>query len=350
MEAEDQLSNDYNEIIDPFRGCTSLTIDEFSDKCEEFHPNDLSVLHLNIRGCRTNFNDFISILSTLDTSFSCIALTETNITDDIDVDYGINGYKCVNLYNGHGIKLYIKETLSFKCVEALTICNDVIECIFVKLSFKYNKDMLLGAVYRPHSSSVRTFNEYINVNILSKLKPNQTTLIYGDFNINLQNFCNDLPANEFVDLMQSHNLFQYVTEITRYNTINSANSSIIDHIWTNFNCAFSTYVIECGISDHYPILFQTEFVNTSNVTKITFRDYSPQNFERFITEFPDKWSSSNLGLTNVSDSVNNFLKWFNDMLNTYFPLKTKQLGTKTLKNPWINDGILICIKKKTQVL
>ena len=340
------VHDESNEINDQFKGCSSVTLDEFIDKCEEFRSNDFSVLHLNIRGCRTNFDDFSSFLATLDKSFSCIALTETNITNDIDVNYGINGYKCENLYTGHGIKLYIKETLTNKRVDTLSICNEVIESIFVKLSFKYNKDIIVGAVYRPHSSSVRTFTEYFNVNILRKLKPHQTAVLYGDFNINFRHSCSDPSISEFVNLMQSHNLNQYVTEITRLNTTNIANSSIIDHIWTNFNRSFSTYVIECGISDHYPVLFQTEFVNTFNVSKITFRDYSLHNYEKFLAEFPNRWYSSNLPLTNVSDSVGNFINWLNNIMNFYFPLKTKQIGHKRLRNPWINDGLLVCIKKK----
>ena len=347
MDANCQLSNDNNyALVDPFQGCHSLNIDGFSEVCENFRPNEFSVLNLNIRGCRTNFNDFLSTLETLDVSFSCIALTETNITNNTDVNFVIKGYKCENLYTGHGIKLYIKDSLSYKCIDTLIICNEVIECIFVKINFKYSKDITLGAVYRPHSSSIRTFNEYLNDNILSKLRRNQTTLIGGDFNINLRNLGKDMPINEFVDTMQSFNLFQYVTEITRYNDFNSTNSSIIDHIWTNFNCAFSTYVLECGISDHYPVIFQTEFINTSNISYIKFRDYSSHNFEKFFTEFPERWHTSNLSLTNAQDSMQQFIDWFNDSLNLYFPLKTKQVGNKKLKNPWMNDTMLICIKKK----
>ena len=341
------MFNDDDELIDSFTGCKSLNIDEFNEVCENFRPSDLTALHLNIRGCRTNFNDFVTTLSILDLPLSCFALTETNITEDIDANYKIRGFKCENQYAGHGIKLYIKDSISYNCIDTLTICNDIIECIFVKLCLKYNRDVILGAVYRPHSSSIRTFNNYLNDYVLPKLRPHQTVVILGDFNINLHNFSNDAPINEFVDSMQSYNLSQCISEITRYNNnVNAINSSIIDHIWTNLNRPFTTYVLECGISDHYPIIIHSEFVNTSNLTHVTFRDYSQPNLERFLVDFPGQWYSSNLRLTNATDSVNKFIEWFNNILNLYFPIKTKQLGNKKLKNPWINDKILICIKKK----
>ena len=90
-----------NDLNEPFKGCTSLSINDFSELCEHFENNGLAILHLNIRGCRTNFSKFSSLLSSFNTNFACIALTETNITtSNIDVDFNIKGYKCVNLYAG----------------------------------------------------------------------------------------------------------------------------------------------------------------------------------------------------------------------------------------------------------
>ena len=338
--------DDNHEADGTFMGCTSLSVDEFIETNEKFQPNDLTVFHLNIRGCRTNFLNFSALLSSLPIKFSCIAITETNITSDIDADYHLNGYKCENLYDGHGIKLYIRESLSYKRIEKLTLSNDVIECLSVKINFKYHKDLTIGALYRPHSASVREFNEYYNQHVLSKCRPNQNIIFCGDYNINLGNLLNNGPAEEFSNLMLSHNFCQGITEITRFNDLNSANSTIIDHIWTNFNQPFTTYVLQCGISDHYPIIFHTEFINTNNTTKITFRDYSQQNFDSFINDFPRLWQGYELTLNNVENATTSFTRNLSSIVNTYFPIKTKQIGSKRNLNPWINNDILLCIKKK----
>ena len=342
----DRFSDSGDDIIETFQGCTSLTTSEFSETCQHFRNNGLSILHLNIRGCRTNFLAFSSWLSVLNANFACIALTETNITEDKDVDFSIRGYKCENLYLGHGIKLYIRQNLHYKIVESLKKCNDIIECLFAKISFRFNKDIVLGVVYRPHSSTIRVFNDYFEEHVISKLRPSQTTMLCGDFNINLNNVLTDSSIEEFSNLMSSNNFCQGITEITRYNVLNPSNSSIIDHIWTNFNRPFSTYVIQCGLSDHYPIIVYTEFINSANTMRVTFRDYSQQNFDSFLNDLPTRWENSLLPLSTASESVNCFINWLNNILNLYFPIKTKQLGLKNIRNPWMTNNLLLCIKKK----
>ena len=61
--------DDESEMGNLFKSCTSLTVDEFSDVCDKFQPSDFTSLHLNIRGCRTNFNEFASIFSSMSFSF-----------------------------------------------------------------------------------------------------------------------------------------------------------------------------------------------------------------------------------------------------------------------------------------
>ena len=343
----DPLILDNDETLNPFQGCSSLDVNEFIEMSEQMEKNSLSILHLNIRGCRTNFADFSATLSSLHTNFACIALTETNIiTNDNDVNFNLNGYNCENLYDGHGIKLYIRQSLSYKLLETIKISNGILECLFVKISFKSSKDLIVGVVYRPHFSAIRTFNDFFEERVLSKLRPSQTIMMCGDFNINLRNAVSDASIHEFSNLMQSHNLCQGITEITRYNNMNSANSSIIDHIWTNFNRPFSTYVIQCGISDHYPIIFYTDFINVSNTTQVSFRDYSQANFERFLADFPIKWENCNLPITTSNESVAKFIDWMNSILNSFFPIKTKQLGNKNIRNPWLSNKLLLCIRKR----
>lgn len=218
-------SNETHETINAHEGCFSLPIGDFNETGCNFKPSDLTLLHLNIRGCRTNFDDFSSVLATMNVKFSCIALTETNIHSDIDTNYQIHGYKCENLYSKHGIKLYIKDSLSYSRLEHVTIDNEAVESLFIKINFKYHKDLIVGAIYRPHSSTIRTFNEHLNDSILTKLAANKSIIVLGDININMRNI-NSLPVEEFCNLMHSYNLHQGINEVTRYNSLNPANSTM----------------------------------------------------------------------------------------------------------------------------
>ena len=66
----------------------------------------------------------------------------------------------------------------------------------------------------------------------------------------------------------------------------------------------------------------------------------------YIADFSVKWDNSNLPLTNAYESVGKFIDWLNALLNSYFPIKTKQLGSKNIRNPWLTNNLLLCIKKK----
>ena len=104
--------------------------------------------------------------------------------------------------------------------------------------------------------------------------------------------------------------------------------------------------MQCGITNHYPILFNSNFINTLNTKKFTFRDYSQQNTETFLHNFPDLWRNNNLTITTTANSFDSFSQWISNTTNTYFPVKTKHIGEKNKKNPWITDGLINCIKKR----
>ena len=89
--------------------------------CDYNKVNDLPVimqcasfrlLMLNIRSCRKNFNQFLAYFCNFLTLFSCIILTETWLTADLDNVFGLPGFLSHNLHRnslGGGIKLLYKK-------------------------------------------------------------------------------------------------------------------------------------------------------------------------------------------------------------------------------------------------
>ena len=57
-----------------------------------------ALLMLNIRSCKKNFNQFLACFCDVLSSFSCILLTETWLTADVDNVFDIPGFYCFNLY------------------------------------------------------------------------------------------------------------------------------------------------------------------------------------------------------------------------------------------------------------
>ena len=92
----------------------------FNSKLTTLSNNSLSIYHHSIRGCRTNFEFFKCFVTSLNITISFIALTETNLTENIDYDYDIPGYYCINQYSNHGINLYCLRSL--RCNKVSNLC------------------------------------------------------------------------------------------------------------------------------------------------------------------------------------------------------------------------------------
>ena len=72
--------NSENEIPD----CKIVSSDDFPGSYSDFFHESFSLLHLNIRSCRQNFEQFHLFLISLTCKFSIIALTETWLTNELD--------------------------------------------------------------------------------------------------------------------------------------------------------------------------------------------------------------------------------------------------------------------------
>ena len=88
----------------------------------------LSILMLNIRSCKKNFDQFIENFQNCILKFSCIILTETWLTSGRDNIFDISGYHCHDLYRnqyGGGIKLYVKNCVKSKVLNNFTMLNNL---------------------------------------------------------------------------------------------------------------------------------------------------------------------------------------------------------------------------------
>ena len=91
---------------------------------------------INMRSVCNKFNEFIGHLSKLKGNITFILLTETWLSEAVDLLYEIPGYISYNMYRngrGGGLKLYVLENLKFKvlqtpvtnCCEALLVSANV---------------------------------------------------------------------------------------------------------------------------------------------------------------------------------------------------------------------------------
>ena len=98
----------------------------------------------------------------------------------------INGYRTVRkdreFAGGGGIILYVKDTLNIKRRDDLEHPN--IECVWIEVIMPYNRNILLGTIYRPPGTLVAWYNSFEYM-VKEALDSKLQVIITGDFNINL---------------------------------------------------------------------------------------------------------------------------------------------------------------------
>ena len=151
-----------------------------------------TILSLNIRSLRKNFNNLLALIYTLDSPFTLIFISETCLTESEHLAFPIPGYDCISEprnQKGGGNMLYFQNHLTCNKLTSLSAVFNSFESLFVSISIN-NIDYIFGNVYRPPNKSITEFNIEFPQRILRKL-PNKNVMISGDFNINLLDDCNN---------------------------------------------------------------------------------------------------------------------------------------------------------------
>lgn len=314
----------------------------------------IKIVCCNVRSCNSNFNNLISELQSLNFNYDILVLTETWLNSNMENLFKIPNYDCISVNRpdckkGGGIRVYFKDTMEVEKCDTISGIFDSHEALFLKFSVKDCITFILGSFYRPPNKSVRSFISYMENTLLTDTQIISNKCIFaGDFNININEgaILNNINC-EFINLLNENSFDQHVHVPTRCSSTTGQPTTIIDHVWTNFNNIFQVNVINTPISDHLPIslTIQTKIPNISQVIK--FRDYSASNYQRLDADkevlFQNYSVNNDLS---VDREFDRFSKWLTSILNKYFPIKTKKLTIKRLHMPWICDTTLKLINKR----
>ncbi|XP_065643028.1 uncharacterized protein LOC136074619 [Hydra vulgaris] len=241
--------------------------DEINKYLKDVKPYEsLSLVHLNIRSAKANFENFKIFLEESNFIFNIICLGETWLTDDEfneNTLFKLNNHEGVHLQRkskkrGGGVVIYIKNSLRYK------LRNDL-------CTSDYDR-------------------EFVSIEIINNDSKN--TLISCYFNLNALNYENNIETQSFYN-----NLFQIgvIPLINKPTRITKNSATLIDNILTNslFEISLKKGVIKTFISDHFPIFIS---ISTSNKIKInekktiTRRHFSLDSQVNFKKEgiFPEK--------------------------------------------------------------
>ena len=228
-------------------------------------------------------------------NFDIIAVSETRISKKTSLTSNIN----LNNYSfeatptestAGGTMLYVSNRLSYKPRTDLNMYKkNELESIFIEIINSKKSNIVVGCVYKHPNMDVLDFNSLIN-QLLDKISKEQKQIfLLGDFNINLLNYHEHQPTNEFLDSLASNSIIPYILQPTR---ITSHSKTLIDNIFSNV-LSFEAISgnITATISDHLPqFLFAPNVLSNPlcNKSNILERDWSKFNKKNFILDYFDK--------------------------------------------------------------
>ena len=120
-----------------------ISYEEHKNLNENVSADTLSILHLNIRSIKKNFENFKLFLSSLSFDFSIICFSETWLDESSLTSqslYELPHYKSIhqirNYGKGGGFSIYIKDSINFKPRPDLSINNTDVQSISIELLCK----------------------------------------------------------------------------------------------------------------------------------------------------------------------------------------------------------------------
>ena len=228
------------------------------------------------------------------------------------------------------------------------------EIIFIELIIPNRKNVVAGCIYRHPSSIIPTTQfttEYLDpiLNIIAH--ENKTSVIVGDFNIDLLKYDGDNHANEFYNTMTSNFYSPFILQPTR-----PISKSLIDNIFLNtLEYKSTSGNITIQLSDHlfqFVILegfFKDLPIPKLNIYQRNFKYFNEREFQGILNGI--NWD--NILSLNASDpnlSMNNFYNQINILLDEVAPYK--KLTKKEIKlksKPWITIDIQHLMQKRDKL-
>ena len=330
--------------------CKYIFGDEFQNNLQQ--GNSLSLLHINARSLSKNFDDFHSLLTSMNHNFTAIGVSETwfKSTSNIDM-FNIDGYNLIQVNRankkGGGVGIYVNNKYDYVIRSDLSNNTPEYESLYVELTSKNKKSVVLGCIYRAPNTDLDKFFEKLNNTLEIITKSDKELYLMGDFNINLLNTNSHDKSNEFVDLMFSHNLYPLITKPTR---ISSTTATLIDNIFCNsIDRTINSGVIIADISDHFPIFCSKKCTNYLCKKDVSFcnRLINAENINKFKKKLLEVDWNQIYDIDYVNHCYDKFLSIFSSLYNECFPLKKNKIKSNVkLKKPWMTNGLLKSINKK----
>ena len=321
-----------------------LLEDQFNEFMNEVDSKtSLSFIHFNCRSLRKNYENIFDYITSLSVTFDVIGLTETWINqDEIFSLFVPPNYSYVNCGRvegrGGGVGILIHNNLKYFHRSDLTVVNKQYEMIFIEIPRESDKNILIGAMYRPPNQSVGMFINDIYTVLSNLQKENKDCYLMGDYNIDLMKMDVCLYVNDFAELMASHCFFPIIYNPTR---ITKESATLIDNIFSNTVHEFLKIgILLTDITDHLPIFATLSWNKPVNSERVFYkRNITDSGFQLFNRNFSTLNFQNMYNTSDVDMKYNLFMNAFKNIYDSCFPLKKITIKERKSVKLWITNEI-----------
>lgn len=260
---------DLDKELEPYKD-SCVTYDKlirYIDKVNTGIGKLTSIIHLNIRSLRKNWQVFNALLENeCKNSINIIVLTEISLYENENSLYKIKGFNtvCYNRTNqkGGGLGVYVKEEITIEVIKVGKSTKSGFEYIHIEVDINDTKTEIV-AIYRPPDQNIRQFIEDLAL-LLGKINHLNDVILIGDINIDLLLLENG-DVNNYLNMLSENGLVRCVYGVTREEIRNGKHiKSCIDHIFIRTGNRISSAIVHTHISDHYMVA--TSIYNKSKKT------------------------------------------------------------------------------------
>ena len=332
--------------------CEYFDADEIINK-KLIGDNYLNILLLNISSLPKHAGELVCFISTLETYFHIIVLTEIGITNIPCMANLFDGYDFFYIIPDScrkgGVGVYFSKILqNVTMKDDLNLIKkcDCVDCKVESLVFEFqyqSEPFTLLGVYR-HPSGNRTHFTSSLEKALSHVDRKQTVVVAGDINIDVIKFEKEEISN-YTTMMLSKGFLPYITIPTR---ITSHSATCIDHIFVrspylNDKLKFLSGVFYADISDHLPCFLSIDLQKQiKEIDRPSVRLYGDNQCNEFKLQMESfDWD---VIYTSGGDWYTNFINSVHSTFVRCFPLVTMSRKRRKDK-PWITKGLKISVKQ-----